>query len=256
MKSFPAGLAGLMVVLTAGYTAAGAGLYRAGDIVQNFTLTNRATRQPVELTDLEGKIVFLEWFAWWCPFCQASAPQVAAGIDQWYEERGGNPAGIPVMHVAVNLQSGQEAQTQNFVARAGFGFVLEDFNRAVASRFQSGGQPIFAIINGVTNSPSHQPWELLLHQDGYGRRDFSESIRDFRAVIDTVRKPPLPPVLAALESDGSGGWTVTIQGEAGVTYAVESSADLNEWSVITNAAAGPVSVPAAGPALFIRAWAE
>lgn len=255
MKSFPFTTLVIVIAVSSAHTAAAA-FYRAGDIVQNFTLTDRATRQPVELSDLEGKIVFLEWFAWWCPFCQASAPEVAAGIDRWYEERAGNPAGIPVMHVAVNLQSGQEVQTHNFVTRAGFRSVLEDFNRAVANRFQSGGQPIFAIINGVTNSPSHRPWELLLHQDGYGQRDFSESIQDFRAVIDTVQKPPLPPVLGALGTDGDGGWTVTIQGQAGVRYAVESSPDLQEWSVVTNVPAGTVIVPAAGPALFIRARAE
>lgn len=173
----------------------GASFYRAGDLVENFTLVHRTTRQPVELKDLQGRIVFLEWFAWWCPYCQAAAPQVAAGIVEWYASRGGNPAGLPVMHVAINLQPNQELQTQNFVERAGFDYVLEDFRRDLANRFQSGGQPIFAIINGVSGSPSHQQWELLAHQDGYGQRDFSESLARFRAIIDSVQAPPtvLPP---------------------------------------------------------------
>ncbi|MGE3308890.1 MAG: hypothetical protein AB7O66_02885 [Limisphaerales bacterium] len=178
--------------------------YRAGDRIENFTLTDRATRQPVQLSDFAGKIVFLEWFAWWCPFCQAAAPQVGTGIVDWYASRSGNPAGIPVMHVAINLQPNQESQTGNFVNRSGFDFVLEDFNRGLANRFQSGGQPIFAIINGVTNSPSHEPWELLLHQDGYGQRDFSASIADFRAAIDQVQAGPVA-VAPAFERMPVGG---------------------------------------------------
>ncbi len=184
-------------------SAHSASTYRPGDIIEDFTLVDRSTRQPVRLSDLAGSIVFLEWFAWWCPFCQASAPQVEAGIAEWYTTRRGNSAGIPVRHVAINLQPNQEIQTGNFVTRAGFEFVLEDFQRTLANRFQSGGQPIFAIINGVTNSPSHQPWELLAHQDGYGQRDFTESLAGFRAAIDGVQAAPsLVPPTFAVEPEG------------------------------------------------------
>jgi thiol-disulfide isomerase/thioredoxin len=204
-----------------------ASFYRPGDVVENFSLVNRATRQPVQLKELEGKIIFLEWFAWWCPYCQASAPQVEAGIVEWYASRGGNPSGIPVVHVAVNLQPSQEAQTQNFINRAGFQFVLEDFNRALANRFQSGGQPIFAIINGVAGSPTHRPWELLAHQDGYGQRDFSESLLGFRAAIDAVKSPP-PIVAPRVTRQPAGGeWvegetvsmSVAVEGTEPLTYA-------------------------------------
>jgi hypothetical protein len=177
-------------MMTTGWTVNGATRYRPGDVVEDFTLIDRSTRQPVRLTDLAGKIIFLEWFAWWCPFCQAAAPQVHTGIVDWYSGRAGNPDGIPVVQIAINLQRGQESQTGNFVNRAEFGQVLEDFDRSLANRFQSGGQPIFAVINGVTNSPSHRPWELLLHQDGYGQRNFSESLSEFRSVIDSVRAAP------------------------------------------------------------------
>ena len=39
--------------------------YQPGDIVEDFTLINRATGSPIRLSDYAGKIVFLEWFAWW-----------------------------------------------------------------------------------------------------------------------------------------------------------------------------------------------
>jgi|GEM_PF-2591189 len=231
-------------LLTAGLLLAGgipglsATFYRTGELVDNFTLIDRSTAQPVQLQDFEGKIVFLEWFAWWCPFCQAAAPQVDSGIVDWYSSRGGNPDGIPVLHVAVNLQANQEAQTQNFVNRAKFGFVLEDFNRGLANRFQSGGQPIFAIINGVTRSPSHRPWELLLHQDGFGQRDFSESLARFRGAIDAVRAvpPPVPP-LVTLEPESVD----RVEGESWALKGVASGTPpftyqwFHDGSVIANA---------------------
>jgi len=40
-------------------------MYRAGDQIEDFTLTNRDTGEPLRLSDFDGKIVFLEWFAWW-----------------------------------------------------------------------------------------------------------------------------------------------------------------------------------------------
>ncbi|MEO7598726.1 MAG: redoxin domain-containing protein [Opitutus sp.] len=189
--------------LTAGFSLAlvffvgplSAALYRTGDTVQNFTLTDRATGREVTLEDFAGKIVFLEWFAWWCPFCQAAAPQVRQGIVDYYKERGGNPAGVPVLHVALNLQSGQETETQQFIDAYRVGQTLNDFDRTLANRFQSTGQPIFAIINGVAGSASHRQWELVFTQLGYGSTQ--APITDFRQAIDSVKAaavvtPPNP----------------------------------------------------------------
>lgn len=39
--------------------------YKAGDVVEDFTLANRLASQPIRLSDYAGKIIFLEWFAWW-----------------------------------------------------------------------------------------------------------------------------------------------------------------------------------------------
>ena len=216
-------------------------IYRPGDIAENFGLVNRATRQPMRLSDFAGKIVVLDWFAWWCPFCQAAAPQLYSGIDQYYAARNGNPGGIPVVHVGINLQAGQEPQTQNFATNAGFDVVLEDFTRTVAGRFGSGGQPIFGIVNCVTNSPSHAPYEVLYVQDGYGQTTFP--VGAFRTAIDAVRAAPVPITVSPPVASGDGIYSLTVTAAAGRPARLESSTNLVDWQTVqrfvaTNGTAG------------------
>ncbi len=243
----------LAVVVTAhlaGPPAGAATLYRPGDIVEDFSLVNRATGQPMRLTDFEGRIVILDWFAWWCPFCQAAAPQLRSGIKDYYEARGGNPAGIPVLHVGVNLQAGQETQTENFVTRAGYDVVLQDFSRSVANRIANGGQPLFAIINGVTNSTSHGAWELLYSRQGYGQTVFP--IPEFLAAIDAVQAPAAAPIRPARLSDPvrapDGQLTFHLLGDNGRIYRIEVTSDWVVWttgpSVVATGVSQPVTLPA------------
>ncbi len=193
----------IALTLFTGGIVSGQDRYSAGDIVENFTLTNRSTGQEVDLYDLEGNVVFLEWFAWWCPYCQAAAAKTETDIVDYYDDRDGNANGIPVKHVALNLVSGQETQTQNFIDSYGLGFVLDDPDRDVADLFQSSGQPIFAIINGVENSASHDQWELLYSLHGYGSTN--PPISTFRTHIDSV------------EAEADGDPEVTISGGSAIT---------------------------------------
>src|SRR6516225_3634002 len=187
--------------------------YQLGDTVTNFAFVARrqftrpdGTVVPagsrVAIQDFAGTIVFLEWFAVWCPYCVAAAPQVEAGIVAHYATLGGNPHGVPVTHIAVNQEprSFYQAQTDSFIDQQGFRIVVNDYDNTsvdpVKALFNPVGQPVFVVINCLTNSPSHLSWQVLVNYLGYGQTDFNQTLANFRAVIDTVQSPALPPRLS------------------------------------------------------------
>lgn len=225
-----------------------AATYRVGDTATNFTLVARTsfTRpdgvpvpagSTVRLSDFMGTIVFLEWFAVWCPYCVAAAPQVESGIVDWYASRNGNPHGVPVVHVAVNQEAASfyQNQTTSFVNQQGFAITVNDYDSAGTNRvrflFQTAGQPIFVAINGVTNSPTHAPWQVLVNHLGYGETDFNQELASFRSAIDAVQAAIPAPYLASPRRAGDD-FEFALQTQPGRSYRVQASEDLAHWSTV------------------------
>jgi thiol-disulfide isomerase/thioredoxin len=228
---------------------ANAATYRVGDTVTNFTFVARQsfTRpdgavvpagSSVHLSDFAGRIVFLEWFAVWCPYCVAAAPQVKTGIVDWYATRNGNSNGVPVLHIAVNQEAASfyQTQTDSFITREGFNPVVNDYDSIGTNRvrfmFQSSGQPIFVVINAVTNSPTHRPWQLLVNHLGYGDTDFNQELTNFRAIIDTVQLPAPAPQLGAPQFVDEN-FEFDLQTQPGRAYRVQSSTNLADWVTLS-----------------------
>lgn len=228
-----------------------AALYTPGDIVTNLTFYARraftrpdgtpvAAGEQVRIKDFAGHIIYLEWFAVWCPYCTAAVPQVDAGIVDWYAARGGNPYGVPVLYLFVNQEpssSYQSATTSYVNANLDSStIVLNDYSvvngpNLVRPGFQTSGQPIFAIINGLTNSPSHQPWELLVNYLGYGQTDFNTTLAGFRAIMDTVQPPLLAPMLSNVQRLGAD-FEFSFQTQPGFSYRVQGSTNLTSWTTL------------------------
>jgi thiol-disulfide isomerase/thioredoxin len=238
----------LALLIALGSVTARAALYQPGDLVTNLTFIARqqftrpdGTVVPigaqVHIKDFSGRVVFLEWFAVWCPYCVAAAPQVKTSIVDWYAARGGNPYGVPVLHIAVNQESASfyQAQTDSFVTQQSFNPVVNDYgvpgSSPVRFAFQNSGQPIFAIINGVTNSPSHQPWQVLVNYLGYGQTDFNTTLAGFRTVIDTVQ-PAIVPALLNNQRRIGADFEFKFQTQPGRSYRVLSSTNLVNWTTL------------------------
>ena len=162
---------------------------RVGETAPNFTLPEWSTSTPVSLYDFSGKIVLLDFFAYYCPHCQASSPEIDTQIQDYYAARGGNPAGIPVQVVSVNVIPSSTTQTTAFIQQYGVDLALDDSARTVYSYYNQGGVPLFVLINGAAGA-NYGQWEILAHQAGYG------GYTAFRAKIDAVT--PEPSSLALL----------------------------------------------------------
>lgn len=96
-------------------------------------------------------------------------------------------------------------------------------------------RPLFLAINGLSNSPSHQQWQVLISDfsNGGGAFDFTADVNRWRRILDAVQAGP--PVLTNVPSSGAvSDFAFTFPGQRGRTNVVESSADLATWSVVTN----------------------
>jgi thiol-disulfide isomerase/thioredoxin len=232
----------------AGFSAHAATYQTSQIVTNNFSfIARRSFTRPdgmsvpagarVYLDDFAGRIVFFEWFAVWCPYCVAAAPQVEEGIADWYEARGGNPQGVPVLHVAVNQEANSFYQnaTDNFINQHGFPIVFNDYEGNVINpvrfQFTAGGQPLFVAINCVTNSPSHLPRQVLVNYLGYGQTDFNQALAGFRAVIDAVQAPVPVPQLTEPRHVGAD-FEFTFSAQPGQNYRVQASTDLLNWTTL------------------------
>ena len=157
---------------------------------------------------------------------------------RFYENLKGNSNGLPVAHVAVNLESlaSYQTQTDNFVNQHSFRVAVNDYDGASTNAvrnlfFVQGTRPVFIIINAVSNSPSHALWQVLTAEQGYGDSNFADNVIGWQRLIDSVQAPP-PRISDARLHDGA--LEFTIPGQRGRTNRVEGTADFAAWTTITN----------------------
>ena len=184
------------------------GAYQVGNIVEDFTLPIHHAGPNVSLYDYAGQIIVLDFWAYWCEPCQVASSELETYIQQYYNDLGGNPSGIPVKLISINLDCSYPPGTDGYIAAYGLETVLDDCSYAVFSTYGVGSIPQFAIINGIAGANYNQ-WELLNNQIGYD----SDLYMSFRNVIDSVQiqNPSgyLKVTLSPLEAVSSGAqWNV------------------------------------------------
>ncbi|MBM7623959.1 TlpA family protein disulfide reductase [Sporohalobacter salinus] len=107
--------------------------FRAPD----FTLTD-LNGNKVKLSDFRGQVVFLNFWASWCPPCKEEMPY----IQEIYDERGNN-----VKVLAINVRE-SPSKVKQFIKKKDYEFtVLTDENGKVSSNYLIRGIPKTLIIN-------------------------------------------------------------------------------------------------------------
>lgn len=232
----------------------GHALYRPGDIVDNFTLENRATGEPVELYDFEGEVIFLDFFAVWCPYCLAAAPQIDAGIDSHF--RGQTARGLDFRHIGLNLQADTARYrplTDQFISENRIPLVLQDTSQTIRNQFIPGAQPVFVVINGIAGSASHAQWEVVYVETSFGSTQ--APIAAMRTAINSVLPaPPPPPEIVDLTWLGTEGLSLRIEGDERDSIRLERSTDLANWTPLETPIPDDPATAMTIPATDLATW--
>ena len=186
---------GLWACLLLGQVLGQAQVTKVGQVAEDFEITNRQTGEPLRLSDYEGHVVVLDFFAWWCGPCRTSSPDVEKKVYLYFKERDGNKYGVPVTVMAVNIESDNPDRTNQFVEDAGLGLVGDDLQRVAWNQFnEESSIPMFVILNGVAGNSDYEQWEVLYKEVGY------EGARKFNTIINKVKSGfPPPEIIQALE---------------------------------------------------------
>lgn len=103
-----------------------------------FTLKSLAG-ETVSLSDLKGNVVFIDFWATWCPPCRISMPSVER-LHVDYKDR-------PVRVLGVSIDEDVDA-LRAFVKKKGTPYpVLMDSDSAVASAYGADGIPHFVVVD-------------------------------------------------------------------------------------------------------------
>src|SRR6266852_1042511 len=87
-----------------------------------FDLPHRGADERVRLEDFSGQILVLDFFAYWCAPCARASPELETQVQQYYSARKGNPHGLSVRVVSVNIEKDFPERTEDFLRRTGASF--------------------------------------------------------------------------------------------------------------------------------------
>jgi len=157
----------------------------------DFQLPRHDTGETIRLSDFAGQIVVLDFFAYWCAPCRVASHALEAEIQKFYSARHGNPKGIPIRVVSINIEKEHPDLTHQFISNTGASLVLDDFSGAVLKQFGATGIPYLAIIDASQSLSGSPAFKVVYAHAGF------EGAARLRAVIDGINGSSLP-------SDGSG----------------------------------------------------
>jgi len=108
----------------------------------NFELKDLSGK-TVSLEELKGKVVFVDFWATWCPPCRASIPAVEALYEKYKDND-------DVCFIGINLSEDKETVSK-FVKREGIQYLVLLSNNKVITDYKIRSIPAFFIIDKEGN---------------------------------------------------------------------------------------------------------
>jgi len=143
---------------------------------------DRESGNLVTLEQFAGEIVVLDYFAYWCAPCAPASRKIEEGIARHYRTGGG--AGVPVRVLGVNTSTAQPAKTEQFIAKAQMGHVVNDPDGRSHTAWGARSLPYIVVLDGrqVVAGNGFKGWKVAYQHNGL------ESVAKLRQVIDRLRK--------------------------------------------------------------------
>lgn len=159
--------------------------YQIKDLIPDTPIERRFEETPYQLKQFADEIIVLGFFTQWCGSCRRALEALIPALTQ---RNNRNLHDIKIRLIAVNLEPEDPSLTDAFIQDLGIEFVADDFDRTLWDAFTEATTiPLFIVINGVPQSPSHRQWELVHRQLGIA------DPAEFMAVLDSIEPSQAQP---------------------------------------------------------------
>lgn len=184
--------------------------------VRDFQLPRWKSDEMFQLKSHAGGIVVLDFFAYWCGPCKKASREIESGIEQYYSERGGNPHGVKVHVVGVNIEKSKPVETDEFIREIGMKEVVLDEDGRLLDELGGAGTPHIVVIDGTQAMDGKGVFRIIYQKSGF------EGVQRMRRVIDEI-KPARKP--AAKNGSGPASALLADFLEVPITQTLEVGTD-------------------------------
>ena len=155
------------------------GIVAAQEKPPAMNVQDRRTGEAVSWDDFRGKIVVLDFFAYWCAPCEPASRTIEAEIARHFAENG-NTFGVPVEVLGINIEHAHPARTNAFVERVGMGRVLDDDRGKFLDGFGARSLPFLVVVDGTETERGRDGWRVVYQHNGF------EGAARLREVINRI----------------------------------------------------------------------